>query len=191
MDYSIKLFKYRSAGVREYWIVDPEKSRIMVHDLMNEDITEYTFHDSVKSKIYENLIDVYKRQETMLAGKSGYCQFEYVKKELKHLFACADVIISRAGANAICELLALRKPNILIPLGLNASRGDQILNAQSFQRQGYSYVLNEEEVTSKSLLNAVHEVYENRASYINAMNQSELSDPIGTIVKLANELSVK
>ena len=55
----------------------------------------------------------------------------------------------------------------------------------------YSYVLNEEEVTSKSLLNAVHEVYENRASYINAMNQSELSDPIGTIVKLANELSVK
>lgn len=56
MDYSIKLFKYRSAGVREYWIVDPEKSRIMVHDLMNEDITEYTFHDSVKSKIYENLI---------------------------------------------------------------------------------------------------------------------------------------
>lgn len=129
--------------------------------------------------------------ETMLAGKSGYCQFEYVKKELKHLFACADVIISRAGANAICELLALRKPNILIPLGLNASRGDQILNAQSFQRQGYSYVLNEEEVTSKSLLNAVHEVYENRASYVNAMNQSELSDPIGTIVKLANELSVK
>lgn len=56
IDYSIKLFKYRSAGVREYWIVDPEKSRIMVHDLMNEDITEYTFHDSVKSGIYENLI---------------------------------------------------------------------------------------------------------------------------------------
>ncbi len=61
--------------------------------------------------------------ESMLAGKSGYRQFEYVKKELKHLFACADVIISRAGANAICELLALRKPNILIPLGLNASPG--------------------------------------------------------------------
>ena len=129
--------------------------------------------------------------ESMLAGKSGYRQFEYVKKELKHLFACADVIISRAGANAICELLALRKPNILSPLGLNASRGDQILNAQSFQRQGYSYVLNEEDVTSKSLLNAVHEVYDNRASYVNAMNQSELSDPIGTIVKLANELASK
>ena len=95
--------------MREYWIVDPEKSRIMVHDLMNEDITEYTFHDSVKSKIYENLIDVYKRQETMLAGKSGYCQFEYVKKELKHLFACADVIISRAGANA-CLLYTSDQP---------------------------------------------------------------------------------
>lgn len=56
MDYSVKLFKYRSAGVREYWIVDPEKSRIMVHDLINEDITEYTFHDCVKVGIYENFI---------------------------------------------------------------------------------------------------------------------------------------
>ncbi len=61
MDYSIKLFKYRSAGVREYWIVDPEKSRIMVHYLMNEDIAEYTFHDSVKASIYEDLlIDFHK-----------------------------------------------------------------------------------------------------------------------------------
>lgn len=56
MDYSVKLFNYRSAGVREYWIVDPEKSRIMVHDLINEDITESTFHDCVKAGIYENLM---------------------------------------------------------------------------------------------------------------------------------------
>ena len=55
MDYSIKLFKYRSAGVREYWIVDPDKDRITVHDLMNEDINEYTFADSVKTGIYEDL----------------------------------------------------------------------------------------------------------------------------------------
>ena len=67
-----------------------------------------------------------------LEGREGYKQFEYVKAELKHYFACANVVVSRAGANAICELLALRKPNILIPLGLEASRGDQILNAESF-----------------------------------------------------------
>ena len=66
-----------------------------------------------------------------LTRVEGYAQFEYIQKELKDLFALADIVISRAGANAICELLALRKPNILIPLPANASRGDQILNARS------------------------------------------------------------
>ena len=66
----------------------------------------------------------------------GYTQLEYANKELSDLFAAADLVISRAGANAICELLALRKPNILIPLSANASRGDQILNAHSFEQQG-------------------------------------------------------
>ena len=124
-----------------------------------------------------------------LDTRKGYRQFEYVKDDLKHYFACADVVVSRAGANAICELLALRKPNVLIPLGLNASRGDQILNAKSFEKQGYSYVLQEEDVTSETLLNAVNTVYSQRQTYINAMNQSELANPIETIVNLANELA--
>lgn len=124
-----------------------------------------------------------------LDTRKGYRQFEYVKDDLKHYFACADVVVSRAGANAICELLALRKPNVLIPLGLNASRGDQILNAKSFEKQGYSYVLQEENVTSETLLNAVNTVYSQRQTYINAMNQSKLANPIETIVNLANELA--
>lgn len=124
-----------------------------------------------------------------LDTRKGYRQFEYVKDDLKHYFACADVVVSRAGANAICELLALRKPNVLIPLGLNASRGDQILNAKSFEKQGYSYVLQEEDVTSETLLNAVNTVYSQRQTYINAMNQSKLANPIETIVNLANELA--
>ncbi|MGN0272184.1 MAG: undecaprenyldiphospho-muramoylpentapeptide beta-N-acetylglucosaminyltransferase, partial [Lachnospiraceae bacterium] len=51
-----------------------------------------------------------------LDGTQGYVQYEYIKEELNDLFALADIVISRAGANAICELLALHKPNILIPL---------------------------------------------------------------------------
>ena len=104
-----------------------------------------------------------------LEGTSGYVQFEYIKDELRDLFACADLMISRAGANAICEILALRKPNILIPLSAQASRGDQILNAASFEKQGYSFVLQEEDVTEESLLNAVNTVYEKRADYVHAM----------------------
>ena len=124
-----------------------------------------------------------------IEGREGYKQFEYVKAELKHYFACANVVVSRAGANAICELLALRKPNILIPLGLEASRGDQILNAESFEKQGYSYVLQEKDVTSETLLNAVNSVYEDRDKYVEAMNTSELANPIETIVNLANQLA--
>ncbi len=82
----------------------------------------------------------------------GYVQYEYIKDELADLFALADICVSRAGANAICELLALRKPNLLIPLSANASRGDQILNAESFERQGFSMVLSEEELAPSILL---------------------------------------
>lgn len=55
MDYSTKLFKYCSAGVREYWLVDPDKNRIMVWNFEHEDTGDYTFSDSVKAGIYDDL----------------------------------------------------------------------------------------------------------------------------------------
>ena len=125
--------------------------------------------------------------EPSLQQKQGYVQFEYIKKELSDLFACTDLMISRAGANAICEILSLRKPNILIPLSAAASRGDQILNARSFEKQGYSFVIEEESLTKEALVQAVETVYENRNSYVDAMNKSELADPIQTIMGLIEE----
>ncbi len=122
-------------------------------------------------------------------GREGYIQFEYINKELKDLFAAADIIVSRAGANAICELLALKKPNILIPLSAAASRGDQILNAESFERQGFSFVLKEEDVTNETLLHAVNEVFANREKYVAAMNESKLNHAIETITEMITELS--
>lgn len=125
-----------------------------------------------------------------LKNTKGYVQYEYIKKELADLFALADIVISRAGANAICELSALNKPNLLIPLSARASRGDQILNARSFEHLGYSKVLEEEEITKDSLLDAVHDLYENRESYITAMSSSKQKDSIELIVQLF-EKSVK
>ena len=119
----------------------------------------------------------------------GYVQFEYIKKELRDLFALADIVISRAGANAICELLALHKPNILIPLSAKASRGDQILNARSFEAQGFSIVLEEEEVMNLTLLNAIHTLMEEKDRYIQAMTASEQKDSIATITGLIEELA--
>lgn len=100
--------------------------------------------------------------DNSLSGTIGYAQFEYASSELTDMFALADMAISRAGANSICELLALHKPNILIPLSAAASRGDQVLNANSFKKQGFSYVLEEEHLTAESLLKAVQEVYDIR-----------------------------
>lgn len=125
-----------------------------------------------------------------LIGTNGYVQYEYVDAPLKHLFAAADLILSRAGANSICEILALRKPNVLIPLSAAASRGDQILNANSFARQGFSMVLEEEAITPDSLYQALHNTYQERTAFIHNMEQSHLNNAIQTIINLIEESSV-
>ena len=129
--------------------------------------------------------------DNLLLNTPGYKQFEYIKAELKDIFAMADVVISRAGANAICELLALKKPNILIPLPAASSRGDQLLNAASFEAQGYSIVLNEDDITTNLLVDKVHELYFNRQNYVEAMSRSHQMDAINTIMLLINEAANK
>ncbi len=125
--------------------------------------------------------------DNLLLNTPGYKQFEYVKSELKDLFAMADLIISRAGANAICEILALHKPNILIPLPSANSRGDQLLNAKSFESQGFSIVINEDDLTVDLLRDKVHELYFTRQSYQDAMSRSGQLDSIASIMALIEE----
>lgn len=117
-----------------------------------------------------------------LADTDGYIQFEYADKELKDLFALSDIIISRAGANSICEILALKKPNILIPLPAAASRGDQILNADSFKAQGFSCVIKEEKLTKELLLKSIRETYASRRSYIDTMSKSSQSNGVEAVI---------
>lgn len=138
----------------------------------------HVIHLCGKGKIDESLKDL-----------DGYVQFEYIQQELKDLFALTDMVISRAGANAICELLTLRKPNILIPLSAKASRGDQILNARSFERQGFSIVIQEESLSEQALLTAIRKLYRERDAYISAMEQSSQKDSIQTILGLIKNAS--
>lgn len=128
-----------------------------------------------------------EKVDNLLLTTPGYKQFEYVKSEMKDIFAMADLVISRAGANAISELLALRKPNILIPLPATSSRGDQILNAKSFESQCFSIVIDEDDLTSKLLLEKIQELYFNRQTYIDAMSKSKQRDAIGTIIGLIED----
>ncbi len=84
----------------------------------------------------------------------SYKAFEYVNEGLEHLFALADLVVTRAGANSIFELKALAKPMLLIPLEI-ASRGDQVDNAKSFAAQGWAQVLRETELTPSVLIAAI------------------------------------
>lgn len=122
-----------------------------------------------------------------LNNLNGYIQYEYITNELPNIFALADIIVSRAGSNVLFELLALRKPNLLIPLPAANSRGDQILNAKSFEKQGFSAVLEEENMTDSSLLNSIQSLYENRSHYIHAMETCADVNAVYTIVDLIEQ----
>lgn len=119
---------------------------------------------------------------------TGYKQFEYVTDEQPHLFAMSDIIVSRAGATTLFEILALRKLNVLVPLSKRASRGDQILNASSFENQGFSKVIQEEDFTWQTLLNVCQEVFENKDQIYDKMQNSGLNDSAKKIVEIILEV---
>lgn len=118
----------------------------------------------------------------------GYKQFEYISQELADVFACTDIFVSRAGSNAIFEFLALKKPNLLIPLSKKASRGDQILNARSFEKAGFSKILYEEDLDSKLLYNFIQSLYKDKDKYVSKMNEALVKDSIEEIYKIISEI---
>ncbi|SDB61093.1 undecaprenyldiphospho-muramoylpentapeptide beta-N-acetylglucosaminyltransferase [Butyrivibrio sp. INlla16] len=127
------------------------------------------------------------KMDNLKLNMEGYKQFEYVKNEMKDIFAMADVVVSRAGANAICELAALRKPNVLVPLSAKSSRGDQIINARSFEKQGFSVVIDNEELDEDILVESIFDVYEHREKYIEKMKESNQSGATETILNIIED----
>lgn len=149
--------------------------------------------------IRANLLTLTKRYQlihlcgrgNLIAGVTNarYCQFEYALKEMPHLLAAADFVISRAGANSIFELLALAKPNILVPLSKEVSRGDQILNAQSFVRHGFSLALWEEDLNLNTLLEKLTYLDENQSFFIQKMKASKMGDGTKNVLEIIEEYS--
>lgn len=129
-----------------------------------------------------NFIHIVGKGNKKEINKENYVQLEYADN-IQDLFALADIVISRAGSNAVNEILALNKPNILIPLSKKASRGDQILNAKYFQEKGYSKVIFEEDLNAINLIANIKNLYKNKEDYIKNMKQSN--------VKFANEKIVE
>lgn len=151
-----------------------------LREALDELLTEY---DIIHLCGKGNIDSTYKE-------KAGYVQYEYISDNLPDFFAAADFMISRAGANAICEILALRKPSILIPLSANASRGDQILNANSFAQQGFSITLEEESITKELLVKTIHQLSAEKETFLHAMEHSGQMDAISTILALIEDVTL-
>lgn len=126
-----------------------------------------------------------------LESKKGYKQFEYINDEQPHIFSLADFVVSRAGATILFELLALKKPNLLIPLSKAASRGDQIMNAMSFEKQGYSMVLYEEKMNDESLRKSIYKLYNTADKYVSAMAEVKNNSGVATVIELINNIAKK
>lgn len=122
-----------------------------------------------------------------LAKRPGYCPFEYANETLADLFAASQYVISRSGANTLYEILALDKPHILIPLSIRISRGDQIQNARYFERQGISMVIEEENLTSDSLLAALKELLKQEKAIKAKIAQLDIQSSARQIAKLIEE----
>ncbi len=117
----------------------------------------------------------------------GYRQYEYIGKELPDILAATTLIISRAGANALFEFLSLNKPALFVPLPKEASRGDQLLNAEYARRKGYSMVLPQEDITPERLMHDIDELNGNRRTFIERMKRDKTLDGTEAVLRCIDE----
>lgn len=151
----------------------------VVRDSLDELLVDFQIvHVCGKGNIDENLLD-----------RTHYHQAEYFNEEFGHVLACADLVVSRAGANSIYEILVARKPHILIPLSARASRGDQIINARIFAELGYSKVIYEDSLNTQTLVAAIQSAMQERESITQKLLEYEIPDAVEKIYRIIEELS--
>ncbi len=126
-----------------------------------------------------------------LEGTPGYKQLEFVDKELPDILATADLVLSRAGSNALCEFQALGKPMLLVPYPKGASRGDQILNAQSLEKRGLCRVLLQENLTRASLTAALNRLWADREQLEEALRKAPPADGTRRVLEMIEEVQQK
>ena len=123
-----------------------------------------------------------------LDGTPGYKQIEFLDAELPDVLACTDLVLSRAGANALCEFQALGRPMLLIPYPKGASRGDQILNAKSLEKRGLCRVLMQENMNPDTLAEAIGKTWEERETLTAALRNAPPADGTQRVLEMIKEI---
>ena len=126
-----------------------------------------------------------------LSGMDGYRQFEYLRDEWPDALAAADIVLSRAGSNTLCELLALKKPMLLVPYPLSASRGDQIKNAENFAARGFAHVLKQEALTPETLVPALYALLETKDTLQAAMEACPVQNGTDAVLTLIEDVQTR
>lgn len=162
--------------------------------IMGGSLGSVVVNDAVRANL-KKLLEQYQiihlcgkgNKDASLEGLEGYRQFDYVTDELPDLLYAADFIVSRAGSNSIFEFLALHKPMLLIPLSAAKSRGDQILNARLFKKQGFAHVLDEDTMTKESFYQSVQDLAANSEEMIDKMFDVERPKTPAEMVSLITQ----
>lgn len=129
--------------------------------------------------------------DASLEGTPGYTQVDFLDADLPDVLACTDMVLSRAGANALCEFQALCRPMLLVPYPKGASRGDQILNAQSLQKRGLCHILYQENMTPETLIQAIAETWEDRDTLTENLRNAPPADGSARVLELIEEVQKK
>ena len=129
--------------------------------------------------------------DAALEGTAGYTQLEFVSAELPDIFACADLVLSRAGSNALMEFQALARPLLLVPYPKGASRGDQILNAQSLEKRGLCRVLLQENMTAATLTEALLQSWADREQLTAAVKAAPPADGTMRVLEMIEDVQKK
>ncbi len=177
----------KSEGIKLCRFSDDKKILFIMGGSTGSKIINDTIRNNINDLLKQfNIIHVCGKNnlDYNYSNLQGYAQFEYVNEELPDLMAAADYIISRAGANSIFEFLSLKKPTLLIPLSKKVSRGDQILNAKSFEKEGYALVLEEEDITHESFMKKLDELKQKQTQLIDNMDKSNMKNGVDNIVKI-------
>ena len=126
--------------------------------------------------------------DASLEGAAGYTQVEFLDADLPDVLAAADLVLSRAGSNALCEFQALDKPLLLVPYPKGASRGDQILNAQSYEKRGLCRVLLQENMTADTLAEALKKTWADRAVLAANVKAAPPADGTKRVLEMIEEV---
>ena len=129
--------------------------------------------------------------EPTLAGRQGYCQIEFLDADLPDALAATDLVLSRAGANALGEFQHLGRPMLLVPYPKGASRGDQILNARSLEKRGLCHVLMQEQMNPATLADAIMETWRDREKLEAALRNAPPADGTKRVLEMIEEIQKK